>query len=60
MRILLNYVWTCEQNMNATLSPDDGQETYNVAFAIFSVVAPAIFILVIIMLLMFFVAHILR
>jgi hypothetical protein len=46
--------------MNLTNTPDGDPETNNLAFNIFSVVAPVMFILVILLLLMFFIAHILR
>lgn len=43
---------------NSTVLVDDGK--YSLAIAVYSVVAPVVFVFVILMLLMFFVAHILR
>jgi hypothetical protein len=46
--------------MNLTNPSEEDQQMYNFVFTIFSVIAPAMFILVILMLLMIFIAHILR
>lgn len=43
---------------NSTILVDD--DSYSLAIAVYGIVAPVVFVFVILMLLMFFVAHILR